>query len=280
MGGSRHPGAMPFRLFTRLAWGRVGTDVLLDDSILDPCDPAHAMMAPPSTVVIDAVFGRRTEYDPTVKRLADLPQDIMCRICSNLSPRSLCNLGASLAGLPRRARRVLAPAPDTRAALTPRSRVSSSPCARAAQVSKSASEVAEDDSIWRSLCACGRPPSLGGCCKEHVRDEHLRRKQCEQLFRLLQAEERRRRTRARLRKLKQLLLPLLQGVFVLFLFFFPWADNDGSTTLDSHAARAGAGGSPARAAGCGSRGAGAVRFQYGAWHARHELSPTIRAASA
>lgn len=125
--------------------------------------------------------------------------------------------------------------------------------------------LTDEDALWRPICGCGRAPSLGVglACKEHVRDKHLHVLQCEALLWLIRDEEHRRRQRARLRKLKQVFLPLLQSVFVLCLLFWPWEEER------PHVGAAG-GGKAAR---------GDVCYQYAVWDSQHALSPTVRAAA-
>lgn len=121
--------------------------------------------------------------------------------------------------------------------------------------------LTDEDVLWRPICGCGRAPSLGLelTCKEHVRDKHLHRLQCEALLWLIRDEENRRRQRARLRKLKQIFLPLLQSVFVLCLLFWPWEEER-----------------PHVGASGGNKD---VCYQYAVWDAQHALSPTVRAAA-
>jgi hypothetical protein len=147
-------------------------------------------------------------------------------------------------------------------------------------VSKCLSPLANDNSLWRPICErCVDEPPLPHepSCKEHVRDEHLHRLQCEALLWLMQVEEKRRRYRARLRKLKQIFLPLVQGVFVLFLLFWPGEPSSrGSEPAASGSRTSGGSGSAAGGASCAD-----VQYQYsGTWHSRHALSPTVRVAAA
>jgi hypothetical protein len=126
-------------------------------------------------------------------------------------------------------------------------------------------QLVNEDALWRPICGCGRAPSLGLelTCQEHVRDKHLHQLQCEALLWLIRDEENRRRQRARLRKLKQIFLPLLQSVFVLCLLF-AWEEER------PHVGAAG-----------GSKAAGGdVFYQFAVWDPQHALSPTVRAAAA
>jgi hypothetical protein len=132
-------------------------------------------------------------------------------------------------------------------------------------VSKSLNEIADDNSLWRAVCGCSAhtalPRAEGSCCKEHVRDEHLHRLHCEALLALMKLEERRRRHRARMRKLKQLILPLLQTAFVFLLLFYAPAPGGGESAK------------PAQQT-------GEVIYQYANWEAGHLLSPTVQSARA
>lgn len=142
-------------------------------------------------------------------------------------------------------------------------------------MSKSFNTLADDGTLWRAICGCGLSRAAGApgahgaaadaCCsdcKEHVRDDHVQRLQCEALLWLMQLEERRRRHQARLRKLKQLFLPLLQTAFVLLVLLWPWE------TAPSGPGAA----KPAKQPPC-------VQYQYATWDGRHALSPTVRAAA-
>jgi len=59
---------------------------------------AHHLLAPAASsrpIVINAILGLPTrQYDPTVRSLMELRQDVVCRIFSHLEPASLCCLGA------------------------------------------------------------------------------------------------------------------------------------------------------------------------------------------
>lgn len=125
--------------------------------------------------------------------------------------------------------------------------------------------LADDNSLWQALCGCNCAVSPGAepCCKEHVRDEHLQRLQCEALLWLMKLEERRRVHQARLRKIKQLFLPLLQTAFVLIVLFWPWepAPKASDAAKPVH------------------QSCGEVQYQYAQWDQRHALSPTVRSAA-
>jgi len=133
-------------------------------------------------------------------------------------------------------------------------------------VSKGLSGLADDNSLWRGVCGCSALPlgegvGEGSCCKEHVRDKHLHRLHCEALLALVKLEERRRRHRARIRKLKQLVLPLLQTAFVLILLFYapaPGKPDSGKSAQQQ---------------------TGEVLYQYANWEPGHVLSPTVQSAS-
>ena len=83
----------------------------------------------------------------------------------------------------------------------------------------------------------------------------------------MRAEETRRQQRARLRKLKRALLPLLQTIFVLVLLFWPWEEERGRAPSE-----------PTTSSGkaCGVR----IQYQCATWSSSHVLSPTVRAAAA
>lgn len=65
------------------------------DLLLDALPHTFVSARPASRhIVVDAILGIRCGYDPTVKRLTDLPQDVLLRIFSTLPTQSLCSLGA------------------------------------------------------------------------------------------------------------------------------------------------------------------------------------------
>lgn len=86
-------------------------------------------------VVVDAIFGLRFGYDPTVRNLAELPQDVLLRIFSTLPAQSLCSLGAR-ARAPRA--RSCCAAPERRAGWAHSCAAPCASCARAR--ARSASE--------------------------------------------------------------------------------------------------------------------------------------------
>mmetsp|Transcript_23926 Transcript_23926/g.80354 ORF Transcript_23926/g.80354 Transcript_23926/m.80354 type:complete len:145 (+) Transcript_23926:241-675(+) len=131
-----------------------------------------------------------------------------------------------------------------------------------AQVNKLFKSLADDNASWVHICSCGCTENQIRCgsCKTHIRDEFIRRRQCAALVDLIRAQARRRRNRERFRRVKQILLPLLQMAFVTVIVMWPWPWHS-IRILDRHRF-------------------GAQPFIYASWDASHQLSPSIRHAAA